>query len=380
LEQRLKAGLSLLTANMLVRGTAQASAAEVATMMDALACSISGFSGRNTMGIHGEFLSSNFTDGFALMAACLRQPSFPEHEVQRERELIMEAIREARDNPSKQAFRLLYETMFGEHPYGRLSLGREETVRRLDRKTLLQGLSATTRQGRMVLSVVGGFDPEEVVALSESLLVSKVRGKRRDKVPRGWPLPKAPRQVTLVLPKEQSHLLIGFPGTTLTAEDRFAVEILVEMLGGHGGRLFENVREVKGLAYSVAALSMEGIEPGCVMLYAGTSPGGEAAVVEAMAQEVARAVAERPPRSELSRVKRHLIGSRAITWQRAAARAASMALEELYGNGHDAAQHYAERIDAVTADQVVAVARRYLDRTKRIAVCVGPRADELTLV
>ncbi len=380
LEPRKQAGLFSLMAGMLVRGTSTASAGEVARRMDRLACSISGFSGRNTFGVHGEFLSSNYAQGFSLMADCLRRPSFPDREVAREKQLLLEDILESRDNPSKQAFLLFYETMYGSHPYSRLSFGTEESVGGLDANVLRRGLRATAVPGEMVMAVVGGVEADEVVALAETYLAPETAPGRRWRDPGAVRSLRGPRQATRDLPKEQSHLIVGFPGTTITAADRFAVEVLVEMLGGHGGRLFEQVREIHGLAYSVTAISMEGIDPGYVVLYAGTAPGGEAAVVAAMTREVERICRHRPPSREVQRVKRHLIGSRAIAWQRTATRAASMSLDELYGNGFDAAEHYAEAIDGVRGDDVVEAARRHLDLSRRVVVCVGPGATDLNLL
>ncbi len=379
LEKQKEAGLFNLLANTLVCGTADATSDEVASMMDALACSVSGFTGRNTVGIHGEFLSSNFSDGFALMASCLRRPAFPEDEVEREKELLIEDIRQSRDAPGRLAFKLFYRNLFDRHPYGRLTHGTEESVQKLTPKALKAGLQATTGAGDMVLAVVGGVDPEEVQALAEALLRPDFKKGRGIKPPGEWKPPKGPKRVVHDLQKEQSHLVIGFPGTTITNEDRFAVEILTEILGGHGGRLFEQVREVKGLAYSVTAMSMEGIEPGHVALYAGTSPGKENEVVKAMVQEIHRICDERPSADEMRRIKHHLIGTRAIAWQKATTRAASMALDELYGNGHDAALRYAEQIDRVAANEVVEAARQYLDLSRRVVVCVGPKVSQLDL-
>jgi zinc protease len=380
LERHKEAGLFNLLSNTMVRGTEDASSEEVASMMDALACSISGFTGRNTVGIHGEFLSNNFADGFALMASCLRRPAFPEKEVEREKELLVEDIRQSLDDPGRLAFHLLFKNLFDRHPYGRPTHGTEESLQKLSSKSLKAGLMSTTGAGDMVLSVVGGVDPEEVHALAETLLVPEFKKGRGLKEPGDWRPPKEPKQVLHELPKEQSHVVIGFPGTTLTSDDRFAVEILTEILGGQGGRLFEQVREVKGLAYSVTAMAIEGIEPGHTALFAATSPGNENAVVQAMIHEIQRITDERPSADEMRRIKHHLIGTRAIAWQKASARAASMALDELYGNGHDAALHYAERIDAVEAHHVVEAARRYLNLSERVVVCVGPKVARLNLI
>jgi predicted Zn-dependent peptidase len=117
-----------------------------------------------------------------------------------------------------------------------------------------------------------------------------------------------------------------------------------------------------------------------VALYAGTSPGQELEVVGGMRRELERIVDQRPPRAELDRVKQHLIGTRAISRQRSAARAAGMALGELYGLGHDADWHYAKRVEQVTATQVVEAARRLFDRSRMVIACIGPRTERLDLL
>ncbi len=227
---------------------------------------------------------------------------------------------------------------------------------------------------------VGGVDVEEGEDLAEQYMLTEHKRGRTPKDPKSWLPPAISKQVTRTLPKEQSHVVMGFAGTRLTSLDRFAIDVLVEILGGHGGRLFDKVREKQGLAYSVSANSMDGIEPGCIGLYAATSPGQEAAVMQAMLEEI-DGIRKTPPRaSELTRVKRHLVGLKAITWQRTSTRATSMALDQLYGNGHDAAEYYSERIDAITENIVQETAHTYLNPEHMIVACVGPNADTLKLI
>ncbi len=372
-----KAGVNTLLAVTLSRGTETMSAEEFAARMDALACNVGGFAGRNTIGAHGEFLRRNYDKGFELMAECLRRPAFPDDEVAREKELLIEEIRSSRDNPAQQVFRIFHQTLFGKHPYARPLYGEEKTVGRLERSDLLRCLKQSTSAGTMVLAVDGGADPEEVRELTERCFLSNHKKRRAPKDPSAWLPSKTPRQSSLNLPKEQSHVIVGFPGTRITSDDRFAVDVLIEILGGHGGRLFDGVREKRGLAYAVTATSMEGLEPGSVALYAATTPGQEKAVVQAMLEEVERIIRSRPAARELGRVKRFLIGAKAIAWQRAATRAASMSLDYIYGNGHDAGEQYASRIDVVDQEAVLRAARDYLDPSKVVIACVGPNAEAL---
>ncbi|MCP4677513.1 MAG: insulinase family protein [Deltaproteobacteria bacterium] len=380
LERKSQAGLNALLSSAITRGTEKLSAEEIALEMDELACSVGGFSGRNTIGVHGEFLKSNFGSGFALMADCLRHPSFPDTEVEREKELLIEEIRSSRHNPGHRVFQIFNDALFGKHPYGRPATGREDTIKPIKGGDLKRHLIRDTRPGTMVLAIVGGVNVDEATELVEQhILAGSTRG-RAPAAPGEWRPPSSPRQVLDTLPKEQSHVVIGFPGTTITNQDRFALEVLIEILGGHGGRLFEGVREKRGLAYAVTATSMEGIEPGSIAVYAATSPGQEAAVVQAMLEEIERTRKDPPTSRELTRVKRHLVGSRSIALQRSAAWAANLSLNYLYGNGYDTAEKYPGRIDAVTREAVQHIAVNYLDPSRPVVACVGPNSDSLDLV
>jgi zinc protease len=379
-EPKTRAGLVTLLASSLTRGTTSRSALQVAAEMDALASSIAGFSGRNTFGIHGEFLARSFAEGFSLLAECMRAPSLPDEEVERERQLQIDDIRAGRDDLEQQVFELFQETLFGAHPYSRSILGKEETVRAITRDALREHLRRTTAAGRAVVAVVGGADPDEVVEMVRRGLGSDRPPMARAPEPKSWLPAKRPRQVGRSVDKEQSHLVLGFPGTTTAAADRHAIELLTEILGGHGGRLFAGVRETRGLAYAVSAASMEGIEPGYVALYAATAPGQEGEVVGAMLEEIRRLAARGPSRAELERVKRHLLGSRAIASQRASARAAAAALGWVYGLGPDSDEAYPAEVRAVRSADVVEAARRYLDPRSAVLAVVGPGGGDARLL
>jgi zinc protease len=380
-ERASEAGLTTLLANALTRGTARRGAEEIASAMDELACSVAGFTGRNTCGIQGEFLARSFVEGFELLGECLRSPALAAAEVEREKELLIEEIRASRDRLDQQAFLELQRVLFGAHPYGRSILGTEEAVRGLDGPRLRTFLDRHAAPGRLTVAVCGGVDPGECRELAVRFLAGpRGKGGGEPRPPATVRFPGRPRQAAIELPKEQSHVAIGFPGTTLLAEDRFALEVLVELLGGHGGRLFAAVRERASLAYSVSATSVEGIDPGYLALYAGTAPGQERAVVDAMLAVAGDLVRRRVPGEELRRVKSHLIGSRAIMLQRVSTRAAGAALGHLYGLGHDADERYPDQLRAVDAEAVLVAARRYLDPRSRVVTCVGPRVGRLDLL
>jgi zinc protease len=378
-EPKSNAGLAMLLAAVLTRGTQTRSADKISRLMDRLACSISGFSGRNTLGVQGDFLAANFKQGFALMADCLRRPALIESEITREKELLIDEIRSIKDNPGQLIFDLFAAAMYGTHPYGRPLQGTIETVSAIDKAAMRRFLNAATAQGSMVIAVVGGVETDSAAHLVQKHLIESGRRASPFKGSIPWNPPAKPRDSVCVVQKEQSHIIIGFPGTRFTSRDRFALEILSEILGGHGGRLFARIREELGLAYSVTSVLMEGIEPGYLALYCATSPGREEQVIGAMLQEIKQICMTAPKSEDVQRVKRHLIGARAIMNQRGSARAANMALGHLYGIGYDAAERYAQRIEAVTLKMLAQAAARYLDLNRMVVSCVGPGADKINL-
>ncbi len=180
----------------------------------------------------------------------------------------------------------------------------------------------------------------------------------------------------LALDKRQAHVVYGFPGTTLSSPDRFALEILASVLGGQSGRVFMEVRDKRGLAYRVSASSVDGIDPGYFAIYLATSPENLGVAVAAVEDEIEKLRGKPIDASELDRAKRYLIGAHDISLQRRSALASSLAFNAVYGLGSDAHLHYAEDIEKVGPKELMRVAARYLDRRRAVVATVHP--DEHT--
>jgi zinc protease len=178
--------------------------------------------------------------------------------------------------------------------------------------------------------------------------------------------------VRLARERAQAHIVYGFAGTTFVDPDRFALEVLSTTLAGQSGRLFLELRDRQSLAYSVTAVSVEGLEPGYFGVYIGTSPEKVDAALAGVQLELERLCREPPSDDEIDRTKRLLIGSHEIGLQRVGARASVMAFNELYNIGHEAHLDYADRIDAVTRDDLLRVAQRTLRLDRSVLAIVGP--------
>jgi zinc protease len=184
----------------------------------------------------------------------------------------------------------------------------------------------------------------------------------------------SPDQVFKFLAKEQAHLVIGFGGTTFDDPDRFPLEVLSQVLSGQGGRLFVEIREKRALAYRVSAFSMEGIDPGYFAVYVATSPQNLDEAALAIRDELRAIVDKGITAEELARAQRYLVGTHAIGLQRKSAIAAALAFHEAYGQGWRAYKQYGESVMKVKAQDVLRVARKYLDPHREVVAVVKPSA------
>ena len=379
-EQASTQGVENLTARLLTRGTSTRSGEELARQFDRIGGGVAGFSGRNSLGVRAEYLSSHLVEGLELVADCLLNPAFPPEETDREQTLVLEEIGARDDNLASLAFRAFSEELFGEHPYRFDPLGDLDVVARLDRRTLLQHYHEHYNPSRLTLALVGDFDPQIAAQEVKRLLgaPSPAGVPPRRSIP--W-TPPAERRIT-VRPRErnQAHLVLGFAGVTLDSPDRFSLDLLATVLSGQGGRLFLELRERRAMAYSIGAVSLEGVEPGYFAVYLATSPDRIDEAVGAVIEELERLQQEGVRPEELRRAQEYLVGSQAIGLQRGSERAATLAFNDLYGLGFDAHRRYAARIMQVTPEGLQEAARRYLPLQRYVLSIVKPRKAEVRLL
>lgn len=368
-------GIHNVMAELLTKGVEDGPGAmDIAHEVDGMAGTLEGFTGRNSFGLRGEFLTRHFERGFNLMADCLIRPAFDAEELAREQKLVMEEIRNKEDNLSGVAFELFGRLLYRHHPYRLDTLGTRETVSKMTHESVLAAYRERFTADRMVLAVVGDVDPQRVAELAEDAF--------NDLPKAGAPMtppafvPETPSTTIQVArqarDKEQAHLVLGFPGTTLGHPDRYALEVLTTILAGQGGRLFLELRDKQSLAYSITAFSLEGLDPGYVAVYMGTSPDKVDAALSGIVAELGKIQAEPVTEKELQRAQRYLVGTHEIGLQKMSARAATLAFNEVYGLGYAEHAKYSERILSITADELLRVAKKYLTLDRYSLTLVGP--------
>jgi zinc protease len=360
-ESEATSGITAFLASMWMRGTESHSAASFASAVEMRAAEIDSFSGRSSFGLTLEAPSEALAPTLDLFAEVLLEPAFEAQEFERERQDTLAAIERRGDRLAQLAFQLFTQQQFLSHPYRMPTLGSEEVVRALDRESVRAHHDRLTRGRNLVIGVAGDVDPDDIALALSTRLAALESGPFE---PLRWtpePAPTEIRRATLHKDRAQAHLVIGFRGIRVDDDDRFALEVLSQLLAGQGGRLFLELRDRKGLAYSVNAASIEGVAPGYFALYIATAPERLEEARAGLLDELRRSVDAPPTPEELERARRHLVGTFAIDQQRNAAHAAQMALNGLYGLGADQSFRYPEQVEAVSGEDVLRAARRIID-------------------
>jgi zinc protease len=369
------AGASELLARVITRGCGTLDAAALADRIDRLGGSLGGVAGRNSFGLASEWLARSWQDGLDVMSDCILAPALAPDEVARaQRQLIADQVAQG-DSPTVVAFRLFAEALYGPHPYHRDVLGTAASITALAPDELARFYRARYPVSGLTLAIVGDVDIDDVVARVTARFSRAPRARAR-------PPAVAPptfdgrsadaREVYRFLDRAQAHVVIGFPGATIDAPDRFALEVLVAVLGGQSGRLFAELRDAQALVYRVSAHSVEGVDPGFVAIYLSCAPDKVDAAVAAVHDVLERVRTQPITADELQRAQNYLVGSHQIAMQRRAAIANAMAYHEAYGLGWQSWAHYDDAIRAVTTADVAAAAQRYLVPDRQITATVRP--------
>jgi len=366
------AGISNFLAGMWLRGTRARSAADFARQVESLAADIDGFSGRNSIGLTLDATSDKLLPTLDLFAEVVLAPAFGVEEIERERRDTLAVLARRDDRLAARVFDLFCRTHFRTHPYGLPIPGTSDAVNGIGREDLIAHHERLARPENLVIAVVGDVEPDDMAAHLARRL-GPMDGEPFDAVmPDLEPAPTEIRVAEEYKDRAQAHLVIGFRALTVQDEDREALEVIAHILGGQGGRLFRELRDRQGLAYSVSAINVEGVAAGFFATHIATAPEKFEEAKRGMLEELARITDAPPSDEELLRAQRFLVGNFAIEQQRSAARALHVALDARYGLGPDADREYPDRIRQVTREDLLRVAGRVIDLEAYTLAAVRP--------
>lgn len=364
-------GATALLATMLTKDTRRRSAAAVAQTIEEVGGVFQSFSGNNSFGLALEVLPTDAARALALLDEAVRQPGFKRSTFLQERDAQLAAIRQDNDDVVTLGRRLLRQRFFGAHPLAVDAQGDEAGLAALQPADLQALHRRLLVAGNVVLSVVGDFDPRRLVPQLKAFLARLPRGDAA--VPSdSTPLPAAPGAHVERQPRQQAVVFQAFRGPALGAADYYVGEVADELFSGMSSRLFERVREEKGLAYFVRSARVIGLDAAMFYFMAGTAPGSEEAVLAEIEAEIARVAAGGVDPAELRRCQTRLKAARRMGLQTNSARAGQAGLNVLYGLPVNDWVNYDGYVEAVTIDALADFARRYLRADARVQLVVRP--------
>jgi zinc protease len=353
-------GLTQLMTKMLLQGTTRRNAEEISTEIESVGGSIETFGGNNSFGLSAEVLSEDLKTGFDVFADVLLDPTFPAAAFERERRIQLELIRSQKDHLLQSCSQAMRRGLFGGAGYGLDPNGSEKSVKALPLSALSAFYKMMVVPNNCVMAIFGDVQTRELKAAIEQFFGGWKKGL--PVVPRG-PRPLALtsiKRISETRDKEQAVLLAGFAGASVKDDDRYALDLVQEGCSDLGSRLFLRIREKLGLAYYVGAQNFLGVVPGFFAFYAGTARDKLRQVEEELLKEVRLLGDEGFSEEELRRSKAKIIGQKKIARQDLGGYATTVALDELYGLGHDHIDLEDARYEAVTLADIKAAARKYL--------------------
>jgi predicted Zn-dependent peptidase len=367
------AGASHFLEHLLFKGTATRSAREIATAVDAVGGEMNAFTTREHTAYYTRLPVGDLAFGLDLLGDVVSAPAFRPHEIDAEREVILEEILMNEDTPDDVVHTRLIEAVFPDHPLGRETLGTEETITEMARDDIAAFHGHWYRPTNLVVAAAGALDHGEVVDRVAEFLAAAEPGERPARV-----APPA-QMVPLTIahrPTEQAHVAMAWRGLDHRDPDRYALAVANHVLGGGmSSRLFQEVREERGLAYTVFSSPASYVDAGVVMLYAGTAPARLPELLAVIADVIDAMVAGGITAAELDVAKGYLEGATLLGLEDSGSRMARLGAGLTARDEIIAIDDHLARTRAVTTADVMGVLSRIFTTPSTLSV-VGPFDDD----
>jgi predicted Zn-dependent peptidase len=368
-------GISHFVEHMVFKGTETRSAQRIAREVDAIGGNLDAFTGKETVCFNIKVLDEHVPTALDVLSDLVLHPIFAEDDIRRERGVILEEIKMDEDNPDYLVHEIFTQNFWKGHPLGKPILGTKETVERLEQAKLFGYYGDRFRGGNVVFTAAGNLDHQR--------FVDEVR-RRFESMPAGVPQdasqpPTATARIILRNKKslEQVQLCLGVPSLPISSDRRYCALVLNTVLGGGmSSRLFQTVREERGLAYSIYSDLSPFKDTGMLCVYAGTSSGKALQMIQLVTQEFRRLKEEPMPADELRRAKDQLLGNIILSMESSGARMSNLARQEMYFDHFFGMDEVMQQVEAVTEEQVMTMARELFDPEK-IAVTMLGRLDAI---
>ncbi len=366
------AGASHFLEHLLFKGTEERSARSIAMAVDSVGGDMNAYTTKEYTTFYVRLLGEDADMGVQLLSDIMWSPAFRPDDFESERQVILEEILMHADEPADLVHDVLAGALFPDHPLGREVLGSAETVSAMAVGDVATFHGRHYRPGNVVVAAAGAVDHDRMCDLLSSSLEVAGAPRGGHAPERRAPTPAGGGRVDLARDTEQVHVAIGLAGPDRSDEDRHAMAVIEHVLGGGmSSRLFQSVREDRGLAYSIYSYRMGFEGAGALVVYAGTSPEQQATVVGLIEEEIERMAAVGVSEAELAAAKSHARGSTALGLEDSGARMSRIGHSQLIHGRVLSLDEIDARLTALTLDEVNASAARWLSQA-RVVATVGP--------
>ncbi len=361
-------GISHFTEHMVFKGTTTRTAEDIARQVDSIGGNMDAFTAKECICFNVKVLDEHLPIAMDVLSDLVLNPVFDKDDIARERGVILEEIKMDEDSPDYLVHEIFTQNFWKGHPLGKPILGTKETVRAFEQSTLRDYYQHFFHPGNLIISGAGSLKHEQFVAMITarfSQLAARKNGFKE------FP-PKTQSRIVMRNKKslEQVQICVGVPSDPISDERRYAAYILNTILGGGmSSRLFQNIRERQGLVYAIYSELNPYRDTGCLSIYAGTSRQSAPKVVESIVKEFRDLKSGAIPDEELRRAKDQLKGSLMLSLESSTARMSNLARQEMYFNRFFGLDEIIERVEAVTREELIALAEQYFQPGK-IAVTV----------
>lgn len=359
-------GISHFIEHMVFKGTKHRSAEEIARQVDSIGGNMDAFTAKECICFNVKVLDEHVPTAVDILSDLVLNPVFDANDIARERGVIIEEIKMDEDNPDYLVHEIFTQNFWKDHPLGKPILGTRETVKRFERQPVYEAYTHRFAPGNIIVSAAGNLDHDRFVELVTRHL------EHMKPMNNGFHsfAPKIVSRIILRNKKalEQVQLCMGVPAHPIAHQKRHAGYILNTLLGGGmSSRLFQNIRERQGLAYSIYSDLNPYRDTGCLAVYAGTSLASAAKVVQSVVTEFKRLKNEPVTQDELRRAKDQLKGSLMLSLESSTARMSNLARQEMYFERFYDLDELIEKIESVTAEDLISLANEFF-KTDSVAV------------
>lgn len=366
-------GISHFIEHTVFKGTNKRSALDIAVEQDRLGGNLDAFTSHEDTGFAIKVIDDQIENAFDLIADMLCDPLFDEKELESEQRVIIEEMKMTEDSPEDYLAELFNAAFFPGHPLGLSIAGTPKTVKSFSREITRAYHEQTFNASNLVIALAGNVEHERIVDLVRSSNFSWLPAETRQlKLELQTPVTASPTLAAPIIVKqnknlEQAHLVIATPFVSGTDPKRYAADLLANIIGGGtSSRLWQKIREEKGLAYSVGASAVMYRDCGLFSVFAGTSPEQAEEVVDLAIAEIREIVKTGVRADELKLSKQQSRASILLSLEDSAARAATLAQSEILHGGQIPIEETLAKIDAVTIDEIHKLAREFF-RTEDVA-------------